>query len=165
MVNRHADVTAPASSNPSAFTERVKVLLLAVVGFGIACYLAAYQAGYLAKVWDPFFADGSRKVLHSAVSRMLPVPDASLGALGYLADFVSCAIGGAARWRTMPWLVLFYGAIVSVFGAAALLLAFLQPLLVHDGCTLCLISAAISLLIVWLARHEVLATLKHLRRR
>lgn len=136
-----------------------------MIGFAVACYLALYQMGIIAKVWDPLFADGSRKVLHSAVSRMLPVPDASLGGLGYLADIVTCAIGSRTRWRTMPWMVLVYGAVVAAVGATALVLAILQPLLVHAGCTLCLTSAAISLIIVWLARDEVFASLAHLRGR
>ncbi|MFN2475009.1 MAG: vitamin K epoxide reductase family protein [Chthoniobacterales bacterium] len=151
--------------NPSAFRERLPIFGLAVIGFAIACYLALYQVGIVANVWDPLFGDGSRKVLHSAISRMLPVRDAALGALGYLADIITCAIGGGARWRTMPWMVLLYGAIVTAVGATALVLAILQPVLVHDGCTLCLTSAAISLVIVWLARHEVFASLAQVRSR
>jgi uncharacterized membrane protein len=149
--------------NPSAFSERLPILGLALIGFAIACYLALYQLGIIADVWDPLFADGSRKVLHSAVSRILPVPDASLGALGYLAEIVTCLIGGGTRWRTMPWMVLIYGAVIAAVGATALVLAILQPLLVHDGCTLCLISAAISLIVTWLARGEVFASIAHVR--
>jgi hypothetical protein len=33
-------------------------------------------------VWEPFFGNGSRLILTSGVSRILPVPDAALGALG-----------------------------------------------------------------------------------
>lgn len=151
--------------NPSTFGARSPILTFAVIGFGIACYLALYQFGVIADVWDPLFGDGSRKVLHSAISRMLPVPDASLGALGYLADIITCSIGGTMRWRTMPGMVLLYGAIVAAVGATALVLALLQPLVVHAGCTLCLTSAAISLIIVWLARDEVFASLAQLRGR
>jgi uncharacterized membrane protein len=170
IVHRHPG--APANErrpglrrNPSAFWERLPILGLALIGFAVACYLALYQLGIIADVWDPLFADGSRKVLHSAVSQMLPVPDASLGALGYLADIVTCAVGGAARWRTMPWMVLVYGGVVALVGATALALAILQPLLVHDGCTLCLTSAAISLIVVWLAREEVFASIAQVRAR
>lgn len=119
----------------------------------------------IAHVWDPFFGDSSQRVLHSAISKALPVPDSSLGALGYLADFATCAIGGRTRWRAMPWMVLVYGAVVAAVGATALVLAILQPLVVHAGCTLCLTSAAISLIIVWLARDEVFASLAHARGR
>jgi uncharacterized membrane protein len=170
IVHRHpvarADEHPPARTrNPSAFRERLPILGLALIGFAIACYLALYQLGIIADVWDPLFADGSRKVLHSAVSRMLPLPDASLGALGYLVEIVTGAIGGGARWRTMPWMVLSYGAVIAAVGATALVLAILQPFLVHDGCTLCLTSAAISLIVVWLARDEVFASIAHLRAR
>lgn len=161
----HAGEDSPpgVAFNPSAWEERVPVLCLAVIGGAIASYLTLYQLGMIAHVWDPFFGDGSRKVLHSAISKALPVPDASLGALGYLADFATCLIGGTVRWRIMPWMVLLYGAVVAAIGATALLLAILQPLLVHAGCTLCLASAAISLIIVWLARHEVFASLERVR--
>jgi hypothetical protein len=35
-------------------------------------------------VWEPFFGDGSRTVLTSGISRLLPVPDAALGAFEHL---------------------------------------------------------------------------------
>jgi hypothetical protein len=40
------------------------------------------------RVWEPFFGEGSRVILTSSVSRLLPVPDAALGAFGYLLDAV-----------------------------------------------------------------------------
>jgi uncharacterized membrane protein len=125
--------------------------------------LALYQWGGIATVWEPFFGDGSQKVLHSFISRLLPVPDACLGALGYLADIVTGALGGNQRWRTLPWMVIVYGATVVSVGATALILAILQPLLFHAGCTLCLCSAFISLWIVGLARREVLAAFWQIR--
>ena len=149
--------------NPSRFSERRVVLVLAAAGFLIATYLALYQSGFFRAVWDPLFGmDSSGRVLHSSISRWFPIPDAWLGALGYFADFVTCAVGDSHRWRTAPRLVLLYGTIVTLVALAALILAILQPLIVHAGCTLCLISAAISLVIAWLARHEVRAALHHL---
>lgn len=161
----HAQNDCPSSFdfNPSAVEERLPVLCLAAIGVAIASYLALYQTGVITDVWDPMFGNGSREVLHSSLSRMFPIPDASLGALGYFADFATGAIGGARRWRTTPWLVLLYGAVVATVAASTLILAILQPLLVHAGCTLCLASAAISLVIAWLARHEVVASLRLVR--
>ena len=66
----------------------------AVVGFLIAGYLAFYQWGIFGTVWEPFFGNGSKNVLNSRLSNVLPVPDAALGALGYLVDAVTGAIGG-----------------------------------------------------------------------
>jgi uncharacterized membrane protein len=149
--------------NPSRFTNRLTVLFLASIGFAVACYLALYQSGIFHTVWDPFFgAQNSERVLHSPISRWLPIPDAWLGAFGYVADFVTCGIGDSQRWRTAPRFVLVYGVVVAAVALAALTLAMLQPLVVHAGCTLCLTSAAISLAIAWLARHEVIAAVNHL---
>ena len=53
-------------------------------------------------VFEPFFGDGSRTVLSSRLSYLLPVPDATLGAASYLLDAVTGAIGGRRRWRAMP---------------------------------------------------------------
>ncbi|MGH7875641.1 MAG: hypothetical protein ACREQO_25900 [Candidatus Binatia bacterium] len=59
---------------------------MVLVGFGIALYLFLYQLGLFLNVWEPFFGNGSRKVLQSHLTRVLPVPDAALGALGYLIE-------------------------------------------------------------------------------
>jgi uncharacterized membrane protein len=145
--------------NPSRWRERLPVVLLATAGLSIASYLAAYQLGFVRKVWEPFFGAGSERVLHSFVSRLLPIPDAVAGALGYFAELITALIGGEQRWRTSPSLVLFYGAIVAALAVAGLVLSALQLFVLHAFCTLCLVSAIISLLIAWLACSEVLASL------
>lgn len=40
-----------------------------------------------------FFGNGSERVLNSFISKMLPVPDALLGAFGYVLDVVTGVIG------------------------------------------------------------------------
>ncbi len=159
-----SDCPAHLAFNPSRWRSRSLILVFAAAGFCIAVYLALYQWGVLSTVWEPFFGDGSERVLHSFVSRLLPVPDAFLGALGYVADIVTGSVGGSVRWRTRPWIVLIYGATVTVVGAIALALALLQPLLFHTACTLCLVSSLLSLCVVCFARHEVLSSLHYLRR-
>ena len=79
--------------DPSEWSQRIPIVVLAVVGFVIASYLALYQLRVFPTVWEPFFGDGSLKILNSGVSRILPIPDAALGALGYLADAVTGVIG------------------------------------------------------------------------
>jgi uncharacterized membrane protein len=140
------------------------VIGLALLGFGIASYLTLYQAGLIRQVWEPFFGDGSEVVLHSWVSRTLPVPDATLGALAYLVEVVLASLGGTARWRTAPWIVSALGGAVCVFGMTSILLVIAQPLLFHAWCTLCLTSAVISLTLVGLAIDEVQASLHVLER-
>lgn len=152
------------SYDPSSWRERVPLLVLALMGFAIATYLALYQLGLVRDVWEPFFGDGSRQVLHSGVSRLLPVPDAALGAAGYLVDAVSGVIGGRGRWRTLPWVVIVFGVAVGPLGAVSIALVIVQPLMVHGWCTLCLASALISVLMIGPAMDEVLASLQYLKR-
>lgn len=141
----------------SHWRSRKRVAGLAAMGFFIAGYLAAYQFGLIRTVWEPFFGDGSVRVLHSWVSKMLPIPDAAIGATGYALEFVTTLAGNADRWRAAPKLVLLYGAIVAALALAALILMAIQMFVLRATCTLCLVSAAISLLIAWLASSEVLA--------
>ena len=108
--------------NPSTWSERLPLIGLAVLGFAVAGYLALVQLGSIARAWEPFFGRGSETILHSGVSRLLPVPDAALGAAGYLLDAVSGAVGGRERWRTMPWIVVVFGIAVGPLGAVSLLL-------------------------------------------
>ncbi len=69
-------------ADPSAWSKRLPAIALALVGCGIATYLALYQLGILAHSWEPFFGAGSRIILkESPLSHWLPVPDAALGAL------------------------------------------------------------------------------------
>ena len=135
-----------------------------MVGFGIATYLALYQYRVVGAVWEPFFGDGSRTILNSPVSHALPVSDAALGAFGYLLDVIAGLIGGKKRWMTSPWIVILFGIAVGPLGATSLLLVILQPVLYNSWCTLCLASAAISILIMGPALDEVLASLQFLKR-
>ena len=160
-----ADLTPPGwSANPSAWFQRLPILALALVGASIAGYLAGYQLRLVSSVWEPFFGDGSRVILNSSVSRVLPIPDAALGVFAYLLDAVTGAIGGRARWRTLPWMVIGFGLAVGPLGAVSILLVILQPMLFDAWCTLCLASASISLAMIGPAIDEVLASLQHLQR-
>lgn len=150
--------------DPSAWSQRLPIIGLALVGFGIAAYLTLFQVGVLSTVVEPFFGNGSRKILTSYVSYILPVPDASLGAFGYLLDAISGAIGGRGRWRTMPWIVIVFGLAVGPLGAVSIMLVIFQPVLFNAWCTLCLASAVISLAMIGPAMDEVLASLQYLKR-
>lgn len=150
--------------NPSEWPHRLPVAGMAMLGFVIAAYLAAFQLGWINEVWEPFFGEGSRRILTSPVSRLLPVSDAALGALGYLADAVSAVIGGTQRWRRMPWTVVVFGLLVGPLGAISILLVVLQPVLYNTFCTLCMITALISVLMIGPAMDEFLSSLQALRR-
>lgn len=151
-------------NNPSDWSQRLPIVAVALVGAGIATYLALYQYGVVETVWEPFFGDGSATVLNSRLSHVLPISDAALGAIGYLADAVTGVIGGRGRWRRMPWIVIVFGIAVGPLGLISVLLVIAQPVLYGSFCTLCLASAIISLSMIPPAVDEVLASLQHLRR-
>jgi len=150
--------------NPAAWSERIPIVILAVVGLGIATYLSLYQFGVFSTVWEPFFGNGSKKILNSSISRVLPIPDAALGAIGYLIDAVTGVIGGTRRWRTMPWVVVVFGLAVGPLGFVSLMLVVFQPVLLDAWCTLCLASAVVSVAMIGPAMDEMLASLQYMKR-
>lgn len=152
------------SYNPSTWQERLPIVGLALLGVGIATYLALFQLEIVDHVWDPFFGDGTKQVLNSGLSRALPIPDAALGALAYLMDVVSGVIGGTQRWRTMPWIVIVFGLAVGPLGLVSIALVVSQPLVVGAWCALCLTSAMISIIMIGPAMDEMLASLQYMRR-
>lgn len=152
------------SYNPSSWPQRIPIIVLALVGFAIATYLALYQIRAIDGVWEPFFGDGSRTILNSSVSHILPIPDAALGAIGYLADAVTGAIGGRQRWRTMPWMVIIFGIAVGPLGVVSITLVVLQPVMFDAWCTLCLASAVVSVAMIGPAMDEFLASCQYMRR-
>ena len=150
--------------NPSHRAERGVVAVVAMIGCAIAIYLTLDQVGAVAAVWEPFFGHGAEAVLHSSVAQLLPVPDASLGALAYAAEVALLLLGDDARWRTAPWLVLAYGVVAVGLGLVSIVLVCLQAFVFHAWCTLCLTSAAISIVLMVPAVRECLAALGFLQR-
>lgn len=102
--------------------------------------------------------------MNSPISHVLPVPDAALGAFGYLIDAVGGAIGGKRRWKTMPWIVVFFGIAVGPLGLVSVMLVVFQPVLFDAWCTLCLVTAFISVVMIGPSMDEVLASLQFLKR-
>ena len=159
-----ADIPPGWDYNPASWSQRIPIIVLAVLGFGIASYLALYQFRVFDTVWEPFFGGGSVTVLNSPVSHALPIPDGALGALGYLADAVGGAVGGKRRWKTMPWIVVFFGFAVGPLGLISIMLVVFQPVLFNSWCTLCLVTAVISVVMIGPSMDEVLASLQFLKR-
>lgn len=158
----------PFEYNPSAFSQRVPIALLAGVAFFISAYMALYQWRLIPDVWDPVFGEGTRTVLDSDVSeqmrRWTRIPDAALGAVAYLGDAIYGLAGTTRRWQYRPWMVLLFGLDVIPLGIVSAILVVLQGASVGAWCFLCLVTAAISLILVAFAYDEVWATLKYLRR-
>lgn len=152
------------SYNPASWPQRLPIVALALVGAAIATYLALWQYRVIDRVWEPFFGDGAERILDSKLSFVLPISDAALGALSYLADAASGLTGGRHRWRTMPWIVVVFAILVGPLGAVSIGLVIAQPVMYGAWCTLCLASAVISVVMIAPAMDEALATLQHLRR-
>ena len=144
--------------NPTNWPKRIGLACLALLGFLVAGYLTLYQIHVFGSVWDPFF--NSPKVLHLTD----PFPDASLGVLAYGTEIVLSFIGGKARWRTMPWATIGFGVVIFSGAGVSIMLMILQPLVANAWCTLCLSSAAISLVLCVWGADEPLAALQHLKR-
>lgn len=157
---------APWDYNPSGWRQRVPICILAGVAFLIATHLALYQWRLIDAVWDPVFGEQSNQVLDSQVAvRMhewLGIPDAALGALAYLGDALFGIAGSTRRWQYRPWLVILFGIDVIPLGIVSAILVVLQGTVVGYWCFLCLVTAVISLVLVYMAYDEVYSSLKYL---
>lgn len=165
MSTKQGENTPPGwDYNPSGWKDRIPIIILALIGAAIATYLALYQLDIFSTVWEPFFGKGSQTILNSGVSKVLPIPDAALGAIAYVVDAFTGVIGGTRRWRNMPWMVVVFGLAVGPLGFVSILLVILQPVLFDSWCTLCLASAVVSVGMIGPAMDEMLASLQYLKR-
>ena len=156
------DVPPGWSYNPSSWPQRAPIIALALVGFFLSRQMATFELGHITSFPDPFFGRGTVRVLTSDVSRSFPIPDAGLGAFAYMIEFLMGFMGDKRRWRTMPWMVTFFGILVVPLGVVSITLIILQPLAVGAWCTPCLIAAAAMLIMIALTLDEVVAMLQFL---
>jgi uncharacterized membrane protein len=163
------DVAAPPFHyNPSSWSQRIPIAILAVAGFIISMYMSLYQWRLIDSAWDPVFGSQTMKVLDSeeshAMWRMFGVPDAAFGAIAYLGDAIFGLAGSTRRWQYRPWLVILFGIDVIPLGIVSAFLVFLQFTTVGYWCFLCLVTAVISLVLIYFAYDEVWASLSFLWR-
>jgi nucleoside-diphosphate-sugar epimerase len=157
------------SYSPSTFTQRLPIAALAFVGFFVSRYLGAFQLGHTDTVWDPFFGpgtldarNGTEAVITSSVSKSFPIADAAFGAIVYAFDILAGIIGDRRRWRTMPWMVLLFGLLIVPLGAVSVVFIIIQPTIIGAICTLCLLQAAITVILIPYSIDEVLASVLYL---
>lgn len=150
------------SYNPSSWPQRWIMIVLAFFGWVVSRYLGAFQLGYMDYAWDPFFGESTMKVLNSNMSHSLPISDGAMGALAYTFEFLMGWMGSPTRWRTMPWMVTFFGILVIPLGLVHIFLVISQPLVVGEWCTFCLLAAAIMLPMIPLEFDEVIAMGQHM---
>jgi uncharacterized membrane protein len=154
--------------NPSSWRQRIRIAILAAIAFVISVYMALYQWRLIPDVWDPIFGDQTKIVLDSDVSERMRswflIPDAALGAIAYLGDAIFGLAGSTRRWQYRPWMVMLFGLDVIPLGIVSAVLVFMQGAVVGAWCFLCLVTAVISLVLVWLAYDEVWSSLRYLQR-
>lgn len=153
------------SYNPSSWPQRATMIGLAFIGWLASRYLGAFQLGYIDTTWDPFFGEGTLNVLNSNMSHSWPISDAAMGTLAYTLEFLMGFMGGSSRWRTMPWMVTFFGILVIPLGLVSIFLVISQPLIVGAWCALCLFSAIVMLPMIPLQIDEVIAMWQHMVQR
>lgn len=150
--------------NPSSWIPRVRIALIALVATFIAIYLGLYQWKVIGSVWDPFF--NTAQVLDSPLSHeftsWIRIPDAMLGVFAYFSDVVFALAGSERRWQDRPWLVILFGIDVIPIGLVSITLVLLQGLVVKFWCFLCLITACISLTLIFLVYGEVITSCLYL---
>jgi len=134
--------------------RKLVVLISISLGAAVSLYLALYELGALTRVWDPFFGDGSQRVLHSALARSLPVPDALLGLIAYLFELGLAVTKDFTAQGKRPWTALLLGIVATLMALAGLFLTAAQIFIVHAFCTLCLCSAGLSLVVFGLSVSE-----------
>jgi hypothetical protein len=159
------DVPTGWSYNPSSWPQRSIMIGLAFIGWLASRYLGAFQLGYIDYAWDPFFGEGTKNVLNSDMSHSFPISDGALGTLAYTLEFLMGFMGGTSRWRTMPWMVTFFGILVIPLGFVSIFLIISQPLSVGAWCALCLFSAIVMLPMIPLQIDEVIAMWQHMVQR
>ena len=169
---REPEVPPGWSFNPSAWTQRLPIIALAIVGLLFSRYLAAYQMDQIGGVWEPFFAgsaadpqNGTEEIITSDVSEAWPVPDAAVGAYTYMLEILTGIVGSRARWRTMPWLVLAFGLMIVPLGIVSISFIIIQPIVIGTWSTLALIGAAAMLIQIPYSMDELAASLSFINRR
>lgn len=161
-------IPQPWDYNPSRWSQRIPICILAMVAFVIAAYMGLYQWRLIGSAWDPVFGKQTEAVLDSQVSERMRywflIPDAIFGAIAYLGDAIFGLAGSTRRWQYRPWLVVLFGIDVIPLGIVSAVLVVLQGTAVGSWCFLCLVTAVISLILVYMAFDEVWSCLLYLYR-
>jgi vitamin K epoxide reductase family protein len=131
---------------------------MAAAGLLISAYLTLYQWRAWDTAWDPFFDPSP------VLDLSRPVPDALAGVLAYGLELVLLALGGRDRWRSLPWVCLTLGAVLTGGLFVSIGLVLVQATVVDEWCTLCLASAALSMALFGLGIGEARAAWQHVAR-
>lgn len=150
--------------SPSTDAQRFPIVVMGLIGFLIARMLTSYQLGHIDGAWEPFFAgspsdprNGTEEIITSDVSKAWPIPDAGLGAVSYMLEILMAVMGTRTRWRTMPWMVTFFGILVIPLGIVSIYFIIIQPIIIGTWSTPALIAGLAMLIMIPFALDEVIA--------
>jgi uncharacterized membrane protein len=116
--------------------------VLALIGLADSIYLTIEHL--LGETAGCVVAKGCSEVLGSKYARVGPVPLAAFGVLAYFSAF-SLAVLAAFEYRRVQGLLM---SLVQAMFAVTLWLVLVQAFILHAFCDYCLLSAAVTLLLV-----------------
>lgn len=149
---------------PSTGAQRLPIAAMGLIGLLISRMLTAYQLGHVDYAWEPFFLgnpadpkNGTEEIITSDVSKAWPIADAGLGAVSYTLEILMAVMGSRARWRTMPWMVTFFGILVVPLGVVSIYFIAIQPVMIGTWSTPALIAGLAMVIMIPFALDEVIA--------
>lgn len=147
---------------PSTYLQRMPIIVMGAIGLVLSRVLTAYQLGHIDGAWEPFFdvpgvLNGAEYIITSDMSKAWPVADGGVGTMIYMIEILMGAMGGRARWRTMPWMVLLFGVIVVPLGVVSIYFIIMQPIAIGTYCTLCLAAGLAMLIMIPYSLDELVA--------
>ncbi|MBR2172929.1 MULTISPECIES: vitamin K epoxide reductase family protein [unclassified Sphingopyxis] len=150
--------------SPSTDAQRLPIVAMGLIGLLTSRILTAYQLGHIDTAWEPFFVgsladprNGTEEIITSAMSKAWPIPDGGLGTISYVLEILMAVMGTRDRWRTMPWMVTFFGILVIPLGIVSIYFIISQPIVIGTWSTLALIAALAMLIMIPFALDEVIA--------
>jgi hypothetical protein len=150
--------------SPSTDAQRLPIVAMALIGLLTSRILTAYQLGHIDTAWEPFFVgsltdprNGTEEIITSNMSKAWPIPDGGLGTISYVLEILMAVMGTRDRWRTMPWMVAFFGILVIPLGVVSIYFIISQPIVIGTWSTLALIAALAMLIMIPFALDEVIA--------
>jgi len=124
--------------------------VLALIGFGVAAYLAYVETAHVTAVCGP--VGDCNTVQQSAYARLFGfLPIGVLGLLGYIAILAAWLVTRFSRGRPADMAALALLGMTTFGTLFSIYLTFLEPFVIGATCAWCLSSAIIMTLLLWLA--------------
>src|SRR3546814_20917298 len=100
--------------------------------------------------------NGTEEIITSDVSKAWPIPDAGLGAVSYIFEILMAVMGTRDRWRTLPWMVTFFGILVLPLGVISIYPIIIQPIIIGPWRTPALLAAFALVIMFSFSLHQLI---------